>query len=623
MQLKLMLAPLSISWRIAFGFGITFLLLGGIVWVNNFANSETAAIFEDYRSTAKQTLFVNDVFDRLSKAQSAIIDFRVEPSQQRAASAHSRLDDVVNAKERIGDAFDLGTKEARTLRTLLEEAENYRDLFSQIERHQLKIDEYQALLQQQSVDIRRSYNGLVFMATINSDIGASSDATLSKDAFLESRYATRVFLQGRDRAVIEAAKQQLHAARSTLDTLSLRAADDLKPPIRTLLSKLDRQLDLTQRIQDAVEAQDATNREALQQVGPALRRDFEAALQDVIASQRDLGMQGAARIDETANLVMGLAVVAVLVGSAFAWAIGHWISCSVREIAETMTKLSNRDLNIEIAGTEYTHEFGAMARALEIFQSNAQRLSEALEKERELNGQQRQFVSMVSHEFRTPLAIIDANAQRIIKRHATMPTERMLSGLGKVRTSVKRLTELMESVLNASRLESGTIVVDLEPCDIGDMIREVVGNYQEVSPGHTILADISELPDLFTADLKLIRQVVSNLLSNAIKYSPEGSTVRIKAGSQADRGITIAVHDQGVGVPEEEVNKLFERFFRATTSTGIAGTGIGLHMVKAIIDLHHGHIDVTSSVGVGTTFTIYLPPRDKPGNVMLRESEAA
>lgn len=148
------------------------------------------------------------------------------------------------------------------------------------------------------------------------------------------------------------------------------------------------------------------------------------------------------------------------------------------------------------------------------------------------------------------------------------------------------------------------------PCDLGALITEVAGNHREVNTSYEITADVERLPDLFTADPKLLRQVVSNLISNAVKYSPEGSHVRIEAGACDDGGVEIAVTDQGVGIPAAELEKLFERFFRASTSVGIAGTGIGLHMVKALVDMHHGRTDVTSEEGTGTTFTVYLPRCD-------------
>ncbi|MEL6962257.1 MAG: HAMP domain-containing sensor histidine kinase [Pseudomonadota bacterium] len=219
-------------------------------------------------------------------------------------------------------------------------------------------------------------------------------------------------------------------------------------------------------------------------------------------------------------------------------------------------------------------------------------------------------MSMVCHEFRTPLAVIDGNAQGIIKRRETISPDKLMGRLGKVRVSVRRLTELMESVLSASKLEAGSIAMNPAPCNLASMIDEVAANYREVNPTYDIAVDTADLPESFVADVKLIRQVVSNLLSNAVKYSPDGAYVSIDARTNDDGGVAIAVRDEGVGIPEDELKKLFQRFFRASTSTGIAGTGIGLHMVQALVDMHGGRIDVASDVGVGTTFTVCLPPRD-------------
>ena len=239
-----------------------------------------------------------------------------------------------------------------------------------------------------------------------------------------------------------------------------------------------------------------------------------------------------------------------------------------------------------------------------------ERLAVALEKEHELNRLQRQFVSMVCHEFRTPLAIIDGNAHRIIRRHEKIPPDQLVGGLGKVRNSVARLTELMESVLSVSKLEAGTIELKPTPCNFKDLILEVANTYLEVNPTYEISADVKGLPEHFIADPKLMRQVLSNLISNAVKYSPDGAQIDIEATSCHDGGIKIDVHDRGVGIPADELDKLFKRFFRASTSAGIAGTGIGLHMTQAFVEMHGGRVDIVSEVGVGSTFTVSLPRRD-------------
>lgn len=240
---------------------------------------------------------------------------------------------------------------------------------------------------------------------------------------------------------------------------------------------------------------------------------------------------------------------------------------------------------------------------------HADKLKSALDREKELNGLQRQFVSMVCHEFRTPLAVIDGNASRLLRRHQTLAPEALEKLFDKIRLSVRRLTDLMESVLSAARLESGQIKFDPVACNPAEIIEEVVANHREINAERKIDAELDQLPAEFSMDTKLMRQVISNLVSNAIKYSPTESMVRI-VGSRTDDGhLAISVSDEGIGIPKAELDQLFERFFRASTSTGIPGTGIGLHMVKALVGLHDGYVDVTSEEGTGSTFSVYLPDR--------------
>ncbi|MEM9625047.1 MAG: HAMP domain-containing sensor histidine kinase [Pseudomonadota bacterium] len=272
-----------------------------------------------------------------------------------------------------------------------------------------------------------------------------------------------------------------------------------------------------------------------------------------------------------------------------------------------MTKLAEGDLDVPIPAVKRHDEIGEMARALEVFKANAEQVKISLEKERELNGLQRQFVSMVSHEFRTPLAIIDAVAQRVERRLEKLSPDDVRQGQKKVRVAVSRLTDLMESVLSASRLEEGRIAFEPTVCPLFDLVSEVQSNYSELHKGHEIILDIDRLPRTITADSKLLRQVVSNLLSNAIKYSPDGKHVWVKGYLDDNDEIVLSFCDEGVGIPKEELDKLFKRFFRASTSTGIAGSGIGLNMVQHFMSLHGGRIDVESTEGVGSTFTVRMP----------------
>lgn len=239
---------------------------------------------------------------------------------------------------------------------------------------------------------------------------------------------------------------------------------------------------------------------------------------------------------------------------------------------------------------------------------NARELETALEKEKELNELQRQFVSMASHEFRTPLAIIDATAQRI-KRRADkdmLSPEDAGIRVEKIRGAVKRMTHLMESTLIAASMEEGKISVEIKPCNIGQIITEVCACQQEIAQTHTIICNLGDLPMTIQADDGSLDQVLTNLLSNAVKYAPDAPQIEVHARTEG-KDVVVSVRDHGLGIDEDDLRKIGERFFRAKNSTGIAGTGIGLNLVNTLVDMHGGRISVTSRKGEGSTFTIALP----------------
>ena len=236
-------------------------------------------------------------------------------------------------------------------------------------------------------------------------------------------------------------------------------------------------------------------------------------------------------------------------------------------------------------------------------------LEDALNVANDLAKQQRSFVSMVSHEFRTPLAIIDGNAHRLLKQSETTIPDRWCRAVGKIRNSVTRLTELIESLLASGRLENGRISFDPKPCSLPQLLAELAQNYGELYPDYDILLDLELLPHQLTADQNLLRHVFSNLLSNAVKYSPNGSCVWVSGWTDDNDSVVIAIRDQGPGIPRKEQCRLFDRFFRASTSIGIAGSGIGLHLARELVTLHKGTIDLDSEEGQGSTFRVRLPQK--------------
>jgi signal transduction histidine kinase len=238
--------------------------------------------------------------------------------------------------------------------------------------------------------------------------------------------------------------------------------------------------------------------------------------------------------------------------------------------------------------------------------NKALELELALAKEKELNKLQREFVSMASHEFRTPLAIIDTAAQRLKRRADSATPEEAVKRADKIRGAVKRMTRLMDSTLTAARMEEGKIRVEIKPCDIGKVVAEICAVQQEIAQTHVISCDLADLPETIQADIGSLEQVLTNLLSNAVKYAPDAPDIEVKAGTKGDQ-VVISVRDHGIGIDEDELGRIGERFFRARTSTGIAGTGIGLNLVKTLVEMLGGSISIDSKRGEGSTFSFRVP----------------
>jgi two-component system, OmpR family, sensor kinase len=287
-----------------------------------------------------------------------------------------------------------------------------------------------------------------------------------------------------------------------------------------------------------------------------------------------------------------------------------------------MHRLADNDTDIDIPGTQRRDEIGEIARAVVVFRNNAielmvsqqglaqqaSMLEERLAHEQRLTELQRNFVSMASHEFRTPLTIIDGHAQRLIRTSDRAGAEEIADRAGKVRGAVLRMTSLIDNLLNSSRLFDGGAGLYYHPVeiDLAALLHDVCQLHREISPRSQIGEDFGGQPLRVIGDAKLLFQVFSNLLANAIKYSPGGGLIKI--GGKAEAGqVVVTVEDRGIGIPENDRERLFARYSRGSNVSGIVGTGVGLYLVKMVIDLHRGAVAVESREGEGSRFTVRLP----------------
>jgi two-component system, OmpR family, sensor kinase len=285
-----------------------------------------------------------------------------------------------------------------------------------------------------------------------------------------------------------------------------------------------------------------------------------------------------------------------------------------------MRRLATHETDFAVPFESWRNEVGELAQALAVLRRNtielldsrkrlanqAEILSRSLENERRLATEQRNFISTISHEFRTPLTAIDGHAQRLIATVDRAKPADIRGRAEKIRGAAFRMTSLVASLMNAVELSQGELRARIRPFNLKRMLDDLVRYYAEIGVGGGLLPDIGELPDEVVGDPELLYQVFSNLLANAFKYSPENGAVILKARAH-DELFEVKVEDFGIGIPLDELNRISQRYYRASNVGSIPGTGMGLYLVDMIVRQHGGRLLIESEEGKGTRMTVILP----------------
>lgn len=234
-----------------------------------------------------------------------------------------------------------------------------------------------------------------------------------------------------------------------------------------------------------------------------------------------------------------------------------------------------------------------------------------LERLRRLDQMKSEFVNNVSHELRTPLTSIKAYTDALLGMVEDPMQQKFLKV---VESESDRLLEMIENLLNVSRIESGKLRLELTPVDSGELARAIEQISRVQSSKHTLLLDVAEGLPTANLDAAKMKEVLINLVSNAVKYSPNGGRVWLRA-SVREGNLVYEVQDEGLGISEENQKHLFEKFFRVDSEATrhIPGTGLGLAITRSIVQAHGGTLQVASTLGKGSTFTVVLPLRTAAG----------
>jgi PAS domain S-box-containing protein len=252
------------------------------------------------------------------------------------------------------------------------------------------------------------------------------------------------------------------------------------------------------------------------------------------------------------------------------------------------------------------HDQRMMKEELErMVQQRTNELSEALEREKVMGDLKSKFVSMASHEFRTPLTVVLSSAA-LIEQYAQGTDEKMNKHVNRIKSSVGTLTSILNDFLSLDKLEQGQVEIEREVFNLRDFIEEVVEELRSLPRRGQHISVAHHGGDNVWLDRKKLRYIILNLLSNAIKYSGEGTAIEITTNLENDH-LTILVADHGIGIPPEEQKHIFSKFFRANNSGTVQGTGLGLTIAKRYVELLDGTISFNSKVNEGTTFVVTLP----------------
>lgn len=294
------------------------------------------------------------------------------------------------------------------------------------------------------------------------------------------------------------------------------------------------------------------------------------------------------------------------------------------EIKEVENKIRQMNKELETKVDERTEELAKVVNKLldsnqkllkeiqerkmieEALRSSEEELKQALEKEKELSELKSRFVTMASHEFRTPLTSILSSAD-LIEAYTQDPNDKRLKHVGRIRSSVNNLITILNDFLSLSKLEENRVEKRVVSTNIEAFAKELEDEIKGLlKKGQVLETRFSLKTGEVLLDRNILKNILYNLLSNAIKYSPENTPITLRI-EEDDSMLRIEVRDQGIGIPEEDQQFLFTRFFRAKNVENIQGTGLGLNIVKRYLQLMDGDINFVSKPGKGTSFFLEIP----------------
>jgi len=247
-----------------------------------------------------------------------------------------------------------------------------------------------------------------------------------------------------------------------------------------------------------------------------------------------------------------------------------------------------------------------LREALQRLEESQKELSEMLQKEKELSEIKSRFVSMASHEFRTPLSTVLSSASLLSKYTSAEDQDKRTRHIEKIKGAVKHLNDILEDFLSLGKLDEGKVESHSSEFNLEDFLHDLVDEAKGLVKKDQQINFVYKGTREVLSDKKLLKNILVNLITNAIKFSPDDGIINMRADVADSHGI-IAVSDNGIGIPKADLEQIFSSFYRAANATNIQGTGLGLHIVKRFTELMGGSVNIDSELDRGTTVTITIP----------------
>ncbi len=292
------------------------------------------------------------------------------------------------------------------------------------------------------------------------------------------------------------------------------------------------------------------------------------------------------------------------------YVIAFIIDISIRFEQQERIQKMNHELRVlnETLEKKVSERTLVIKEALHELEYSRDELSQALEKEKQLNEMKSRFISMASHEFRTPLSTILSSASLIARYIDAHEPEKSEKHIARIKAAVNGLTEILNDFLSIGRLEEGKVRANPQIVDVVESIDSIVAELQSIAKTDQIIDFKAIGRRQFFIDRNILRNIAINLIANAIKFSDQGKRIEVVLEVNEEQ-LTLVVRDNGIGISDEDKEHLFERFYRGRNASNIQGTGLGLNIVLRYMDMLNGNIEFESELNKGTTFKLVFPAK--------------